>query len=93
VVPGWRFSGDVTFTGAAMTFSRHPPQQQSPAHWVLMVWALAVCVSVLSLYVQVLHQQVEQGRQFHQAQRAGTAMRSAEAHAPGKPVVVSANLY
>lgn len=63
----------------------------------LILWAVVVCVSLLSVFVQVLHEQMERGEQFRQAQRAGAApnSRGSQRKAPGSepPLFVGASLH
>ena len=44
------------------------PTAEDSRLW-LLVWALVVFISLLSFYVQVLHEQVDRGERFRQAQR------------------------
>ena len=65
------------------------PTAEDSRLW-LLVRALVVFISLLSFYVQVLHEQIDRGERFRQARRhAAQAGPQARAEARRLPVVVS----
>jgi hypothetical protein len=72
--------------------STTPPHPRAQL-W-LLVWALVVLVSLLSVYVQVLHEQIDRGERFRQAQRSAVVVGKSKAKhraddARPAPVVVA----